>query len=169
MTGPLKTNGAKGGALKTPGAMGRTLKASGATTGAPDTTAHWSAAWLGLPWAAGGRARQGCDCWGLVRLVYAAELGIDLPGYDGVSPCAAELAEIDALIAAGSGDWRQVDQPAPFDVLLFRRGRWRSHVGLHVTRGRMLHMDEGGSQLADPDGPLWRSRFVGAFRHRSQT
>jgi hypothetical protein len=30
-------------------------------------------------------------------------------------------------------------------------------------------MDEDGSQLVDPDGPLWRSRFVGAFRHRSQT
>jgi murein DD-endopeptidase / murein LD-carboxypeptidase len=155
MTGPLKTTGAMGGVLKTPGAVGKEL----------DTGAHWSAAWLGLPWAAGGREREGCDCWGLVRLVYGAELGIDLPGYDGVSPCAAELAEIDALIAAGSGDWRQVEQPLPFDVLLFRRGRWRSHVGLHVARGRMLHMDEGGSQLADPDGPLWRSRFVGAFRH----
>ena len=134
-------------------------------TGVLESGAHWSAAWLGLPWAAGGRTREGCDCWGLVRLVYGAELGIALPGYDGVSPCAAELAEIDALIAAGSGDWRQVDQPLPCDVLLFRRGRWRSHVGLHVARGRMLHMDEGGSQLVDPDGPLWRSRFVGAFRH----
>lgn len=137
-------------------------------TGVLGSGGHWSAAWLGLPWAAGGRTREGCDCWGLVRLVYGAEPGIVLPGYDGVAPCAAELAEIDALIAAGAGDWRQVDQPAPFDVLLFRRGRWRSHVGLHVARGRMLHMDEGGSQLADPDGPLWRSRFVGAFRHRCQ-
>ncbi|MBN8190448.1 C40 family peptidase [Salipiger thiooxidans] len=131
----------------------------------------WSNAYIGLPHVALGRERTGCDCWGLVRLVYREQLGIALPAYTPEGICALEEGEIEALIGAATTDgaWEQVAEPAPFDVLIYRRGGYRSHIGLKVDARFMLHSPETGSVLADVTGPRWRSRFEGAWRYRGQT
>ncbi|ALF02043.1 C40 family peptidase [Salipiger profundus] len=130
----------------------------------------WSNAYIGLPHVAFGRERDGCDCWGLVRLVYRERLGIDLPAYAPARACALEEAEIEALIgsAVTGGDWVQVARPEAFDVLVFRRGGYRSHIGLVVDARFMLHSPETGSALADITAPRWRSRFEGAWRFRGR-
>ena len=129
----------------------------------------WSDAYLGLPWADLGRDREGCDCYGLARLVYAEQLGIELPSYAGAYVGAAERAEIAALLseAEQDGPWRRVEgRPQAFDILLFRRGRLRSHVGIAIDARMMLHMDgETQARVARLDAPRWRSRFAGAFSH----
>ncbi|SDX90546.1 NlpC/P60 family protein [Albimonas donghaensis] len=129
----------------------------------------WADSYVGLPWADLGRNRSGCDCYGLARMVYAEQLGIALPSYAGAYPCAGEQAEVAALIGRESelGPWRPVaDVVAPFDLLLFRRGRLASHLGVALGDGRMLHMDgEAQARVARLDDPRWRMRFVGAFRH----
>lgn len=129
----------------------------------------WANAYVGLPWADLGRDRTGCDCWGLARLVYAEQLGIALPSYSDAYPCAGEQAEVAALIGRESqvGQWRPVtDRPGPFDLLLFRRGRLASHLGVAIGGGRMLHMDgEAQARIVGLDDIRWRTRLVGAFRH----
>ncbi|MBR26588.1 MAG: phage tail protein [Rhodobacteraceae bacterium] len=129
----------------------------------------WSDRYLGLPYADLGRTRAGCDCYGLVRLVYAEQLGIELPSYAGDYVGAAEQAEVSALLdrEEAVGPWRPVeDAILPFDLLLFRRGRLRSHVGVAVAVNLMLHMDgEAQARIARLSEPRWRSRFAGAFRH----
>ena len=62
------------------------------------TASHWSATYIGAPWSARGRDRDGLDCWGLVRLVYRDRLFRDLPDYQGYVS-GHERREIDALIA----------------------------------------------------------------------
>lgn len=132
---------------------------------------HWSARYLGLPHRDLGRSRTGADCWGLLRLVYSAELGVELPSYAGAYHSAAEAAEIAALID-GAEDWSDwvpvATEHAPFDAALFRRGPHRSHVGIIVRPGLMLHMAETGARIEDYRLPRWSGRLTGLYSHVSQ-
>jgi len=133
---------------------------------------HWSAAYIGLPWRDRGRDLDGCDCWGLARLVYARELGIPLPSYADDYPSTEEMAEIEGLIrgALTVGPWVVVAEPRPFDLVLFRRGRWDGHIGVIVDRGRMLHMmGLDCAKIERFDGPVWSRRIVGVWRHVRMT
>lgn len=132
---------------------------------------HWSVDYVGLPWADRGRDRTGCDCWGLVRLVYAEALGISLPSYAGDYPSADELREIDGLIrgALGAGPWVEVAAVREFDLVLFGIGRFDSHIGIMVDRSRMLHMMGcDTAKIERVDTPIWSRRRRGTWRHRER-
>lgn len=129
----------------------------------------WSNAYVGLPYADLGRNWEGCDCWGLLRLVYERELGIQLPAYVGAYASAEERAEIEALVAAEepTGPWARVTRGRPFDAILFRQGRYRAHVGILIDSGLMLHMAGEQAKVESWGAPRWRSRLTGLYRHRA--
>lgn len=131
---------------------------------------HWSADYIGLPFADRGRSRDGVDCWGLLRLVYAEVLGLDLPSYTEGYASVAERAEIAALLTGErrTALWTEVPAAAadPFDVLLFTHMGKPLHVGLVVRRGLMLHVTEGQDSRLEPYGDgWWRPRLLAAHRH----
>ena len=127
---------------------------------------NWTIDYLGIPYAQVGRTREGCDCWGLARLVYRNLLQVDLPSY-AASVCASGAADVAALIGetAAAHPWLEVTEPLPFDLLLFRRGSYAQHLGICVDRHWMLHMDRTGSKLARLADSYWVSRSLGAWRH----
>ncbi|KQS95400.1 NlpC/P60 family protein [Rhizobium sp. Leaf386] len=131
-------------------------------------TMHWSAAFVGMPYEDFGRTESGCDCWGLIRLVLTSIKGLALPSYDDVSP--EELSEIAAIVRReiDAGTWFPAETAREFDVSVFRRGRFDSHVGIMVDSRRMLHADKyaGGARVERIDTSRWTSQFVGFFRHR---
>ncbi|WP_306043664.1 NlpC/P60 family protein [Mameliella sp. MMSF_3455] len=128
----------------------------------------WAVKYLGIPQQDHGRTRDGADCWGLVRLVYAGELGIELPSYTEVCPDLAERAELGALITGerDKGPWREVDEIAAFDVLLFRIGPHATHVAVAVDDRDMLHIHGHSESCIVPiREAMWRKRLVGAYRY----
>jgi len=128
----------------------------------------WANGYVGLPYQDLGRSRDGADCWGLVCLVYQAELGVTLPSYAEGYVSSAERTSVDALIDAGHREpiWRHVDAVAPFDVITLRLGRFKCHTGIVVRPGVMLHMAHGAcAKLERYDGPRWRDRIDDVFRH----
>ncbi|MCW1934126.1 C40 family peptidase [Pararhodobacter zhoushanensis] len=132
----------------------------------------WSDRFLGIPFADLGRTRAGCDCWGLACVIYRHELRITLPDYLGGYASADEHREIAALIAGETAAplWQPVTGPAaPFDIAVFRRGRFATHVGVVIRPGLMIHMaGEDQSKVERyAEGP-WHSRFAGHFRHASR-
>jgi cell wall-associated NlpC family hydrolase len=132
----------------------------------------WSNTYVGLPYADLGRDRDGLDCWGLVRLVYGEQLGIDLPDYSQAYVSAAERSEVQAVIDGGeaSGEWTRVDAYRPFDLMVFRQGRLRCHVGLCFSQRLMLHIAQGHvSRLETFSAGHWSPRLTGVFRHRDQS
>jgi cell wall-associated NlpC family hydrolase len=129
----------------------------------------WSQAYVGqIPYRDLGRDRAGCDCWGLARLVYAEQLGITLPDYVSAYPSADEHAEVARLIDGEvlAEDWIPEATPRPFDLIVFRLGRWGSHIGIAERAGLMLHMEgEDTCKIARLADARWSRRMVSAYRH----
>jgi len=122
--------------------------------------------YIGIPFAAHGRDRAGCDCWGLVRLIYAERLGVVLPSYAGDYADPKEEAEIAVLIRGQLPAWRRVDFELPGDVALLRIRKEPMHVGLVVRPRWMIHILNGiDACLERYDAPVWRRRIVGFYRH----
>lgn len=132
----------------------------------------WSNAYIGIPWQEFGRTRQGCDCWGLACVVYRDALGIELPSYQGAYTSAGEQREIAGLIeaAAVTPTWLRVTPQTarPFDLAVFRRGHLRSHIGIVVSPGLMLHLArEDSASIARFDRGQWHTRLSGIWRHKA--
>lgn len=129
----------------------------------------WSSAYIGLPFAHGGRAREGLDCWGLVRLIYADQLGIALDPLDGYAT-RLERLRIAGMLSeqAEQGPWRRLagERLKPFDVLSFTICNAACHVGVVVDWRDMLHVTEGEmSSLAIHSEGQWARRLIAAYRH----
>lgn len=132
----------------------------------------WSNRFVGIPYEDMGRDRRGCDCWGLACIIYREELGVTLPDYLGDYGSTEELGEIAALIDQDrqSPLWVPVTGPAvAFDIALFRRGRWSSHLGVVIRHGLMIHMVAEDQAKVDGylDGP-YKHRLEGHYRHVSR-
>ena len=102
----------------------------------------WWAKYVGIPFLDGGRDMAGLDCWGLVRLIYAQELDIDLPDYGEVS--AKDLLRVARSLDDGSERWLSVDDPAEFDLVAMRfyDRAWVGHVGVMVDARTMIHTED---------------------------
>lgn len=128
----------------------------------------WPNRFVGIPYAEFGRARLGCDCWGLACVIYQEELGISLPQYLGEGS-KGEHAEVAALIAGEEASplWVPVEGPAvAFDIAVFKRGRWNAHVGIVIRHGLMLHVAaDDCAKVETFDKGYWKTRLNGVYRH----
>lgn len=124
----------------------------------------WWNSYSGIPFANMGSALSGCDCWGLVRLVYRQEFGVDLPGpvMDVSGPRdrmeAAIHCQRDAL-------WERTPDPQPGDVALFRIGGHESHVGLVTVPGMILHVRQGQDSVVVPLGSKHFGETLRGYYH----
>jgi hypothetical protein len=127
----------------------------------------WTNDYIGIPYLSGGRDRAGSDCWGLVRLVYREQYGIDLPSYGEIDYDAANIAQTAGLIADHRDQWQDVQDPCAGDVVLLRIEGYPAHVGVMIDATRMLHVHRDGltSCIERLDGGSWRHRIEGYYRH----
>lgn len=137
---------------------------------------RWAADYLAIPYLPGGRDADGCDCWGLVRLVHMRERGVLLPLHCEIE--GADLRAVARAMQAGSAGaagspWQQVEDPARFDVVLMfgaARGpggtRIPVHCGVMVDERQMLHIERDSDAVIVPlDHPTVVRRIMGAWRH----
>lgn len=130
----------------------------------------WCGAYVGIPFAPGGASRVGCDCWGLVRLVFRERWRIVLSGCEhGLDP-EDRPAVAAAFAAAPSRGWRRIDPSSARegDVALLRVGGAPCHVGLIVGWPWLLHAEAGTDAALDRlDGVRWSRRLDGVWRHEA--
>ena len=128
----------------------------------------WVLGYVGIPWGEGGRTREACDCFGLLRLVLGEHFGVELPSYAGDYTMPLERDEVAALMQAriAVDAWRPVTTPRAGDGALFRVLGEPWHVGVVVGREHFLHV----SPAANPSlierlaSPRWHRRLVGLSR-----
>ncbi len=107
----------------------------------------WESSYTDLPFQDGGRDFTGVDCWGLVRLIYAKELSIELPSYAEIS--AKSLIAVAREIGKGKDglEWQEIEREAikPFDVAVMTLyGSTRvGHVGVITSNRKVMHVELG--------------------------
>ncbi len=106
---------------------------------------------IGIPFVKDGRDRNGCDCYGLVRLALREMAGIDLPDRQ----YGEDSDERAGMIRGGLPGWVRVDRPQRFDIVVFKVQGKPQHVGLCMGSGKFLHVREGGRSRIERFGPLW--------------
>ncbi len=116
----------------------------------------WWAKYVGIPYLDRGRdARQGLDCWGLVRWVYLQEQGLALPSlheHDGHE-------SIRALLRRHVVDFVKLEGPQPFAIPLISSTITVMHVGVLIDERRMLHTVQGRDACIE---------LVHPYRHKLQ-
>jgi len=122
-----------------------------------------------IPFRAGGRDRSGLDCWGLVRLVYAEQCGVELPAYSGLYADVSDQVAVRAIFETERGEWVEVAAPEPLDAIWCRIAGHECHVALSVVPGLMLHALLGhGTRTERIPSPAWQRRTIGYYRHSSR-
>lgn len=130
----------------------------------------WSNEYVGIPFQDRGRERSGLDCWGLVRLIYDEQLGIDLPALDDRYESTADSSAIAELYGVEQANWIERPGPAPGDVVMFKVLAIPLHVGVVVDARTFLHtMERRGTCVERLTSPAWSARVLAFYRHRSRS
>ena len=133
---------------------------------------HTLAQYIGIPFKDHGRDRNGCDCWGLVKLVLKEQMGLASPDLGEYYSTAYDRQSVDGLLHTNSNTGWNYDVTGetrkPLDILIFTRAGVETHVGLHVSQGVMLHIMEGiDSCFERYDAMRWARRLSRVARPTS--
>lgn len=121
--------------------------------------------YMAIPYVDGGRDMEGCDCWGLLRLIYADHLNIVLPEHSDVS--AFDLMAVFKRVRDDRKEWQAVKEPEPFDgVLMNERPNSPviSHIGIVTPCGRVMHTNALHGVRVQSFEEL-ASRVMGVYRY----
>ena len=103
--------------------------------------------YVGLPWKSGGRGFDGVDCYGLVWLFYAHELGTSIRSFAEAYSNAEDRSETAELFSVGV------------------EGKLPCHVGIAAPGRRILHIEKrDGLSVMAPITASLSNRIEGYFR-----
>jgi cell wall-associated NlpC family hydrolase len=131
----------------------------------------WATQYVGAPYVAGGRTLDGVDCWGLLNLVWAEQMGVQLPAYEGAlyhDQSSTEAVAQDAVAFASHYAPVTPGREQLGDGILIRMRGAPLHVGMVLAPGVMLHVEEGANAVIERyDGFRWAKRIVGFYRYEA--
>jgi hypothetical protein len=134
----------------------------------------WVEDYIGIPFSDRGRSKEGCDCYGLVRMVLYDMTSLYLENHI-ISQHNHDAVDFAINSEKATGEWREITQnnEKAFDVAqiiipiagsktIFRP----LHIALVVANGWLLHTEEEtASHLVNRLSPVWR-RIHAFWRHQ---
>ena len=131
--------------------------------------------YIDVPFVHRGRSFDGCDCYGLIRLIYKEELSIELPDFLEIE-YNCDLNEEDETHledhwenGISKGQWKPVKPPyKKWDGLLFYASSRRviaDHIGLYIGDGKFIHtsLHYKMSMVGKLEG-MWEKKLYGGAR-----
>lgn len=108
-------------------------------------------AWQGTPYKLGGADKTGIDCSAFVQLTLREHFATEVPRTTGAQ--------------AKLGMAVKPDELRPGDLVFFRTGPTRRHVGFYLGRGQFLHASTRvGVTISRLDDRYWQSAYWTARR-----
>ena len=128
---------------------------------------EWVKRYIGIPFVSNGRSIDGCDCYGLVRLVLRNEYGVDLPEMSDNYTDALNVRETARLFAENlpvlAGE--KIDAPEEKAVVVITEHGAAAHIGIVAGGGYVLHTGaKTGSVCQRATHPGLRGRIEGYYR-----
>lgn len=130
--------------------------------------------YMRIPFKEHGRDFDGCDCGGLVWVIYKNELGIELP--DGLllyqntkRESFQEVREaLDGVLDSQFMELSKDVKLQSFDVVSLAIGGLPVHVGVMTTPCTFIHILDGYTSVRQEriDCLNWSKRLDGVFRHK---
>ncbi|HEX4917269.1 MAG TPA: NlpC/P60 family protein [Limnobacter sp.] len=108
-------------------------------------------AWRGVPYKLGGESKEGIDCSAFVQITLREHFGVAVPRT--------------TLAQSKQGESVERVSIRPGDLLFFRTGPTRRHVGFYLGRGQFLHASTRvGVTISRLDDAYWQKSFWTARR-----
>jgi len=124
--------------------------------------------YIGLRYLDNGRTESGVDCWGLARLFYKQEYGIDLPSYSEEYSGGTD-ARILQVVELYRDNWEESAEPEAGDLCLFNMLGEPMHVGVYVGNNKFLHSRRGSDSVIESLNNIkWKNRFVAFYKYAPQ-
>lgn len=128
----------------------------------------WCNEYIHIPFKEHGREPDGCDCWGLARVIYKEKLGIELPTLLDYKNTKDSRAIAD-LYEEEHKEWENIPigQEKEFDILVFKILGLPTHIGVVINKGMMIHCEYGsGTHITEYSKDIqWKKRLAGVYRH----
>jgi murein DD-endopeptidase / murein LD-carboxypeptidase len=129
----------------------------------------WVKNYVGIPFVSNGRTAEGCDCYGLARLVLSNEYGVTLPALSDdykdarvISETAALFEEQLPVLAA-----EKIAYPEERAVVVITEHGRPCHLGIVAGDGYILHTTvKTGSVCQRSTHPDLTGRIEGYYRVR---
>jgi len=139
---------------------------------------RWVAPYIGIRFRPHGRDHDGCDCWGLCRLIWAEQFGLDVPSFATTYADVRDGAGVERTIrdnGTATETWRGVPagQERPGDAVHMSGftadfGKHAMHVGVVVTPGLLIHVERGTDAVIANyrRNRVIAPRVLGFYRHQ---
>jgi cell wall-associated NlpC family hydrolase len=127
---------------------------------------EWVKKYIGIPFVSNGRTADGCDCYGLVRLVLNNEYGLNLPELSDDYSDALNVGETARLFAENlpvlAGE--KIAAPKEGAVAVIRERGVCAHIGVCAGGGYILHTGiKTGAVCQRESHPGLRGRIEGYY------
>lgn len=107
--------------------------------------------WRNVKHRMGGMSKKGIDCSGLVYQTYRTQLGVELP----------RSTEAQSKIGLSV----KQKQLRAGDLVFFKTGVFKRHVGMYIEDGDFLHVSASkGVMVSNLENPYWRGAYWKARR-----